>query len=73
MADSSLIQFHRVLIAAGILFCGGFAVWTFLAAARTGAAGLWILGGVFVLLAFALGYYLAHLRRFLDLGDDGER
>lgn len=69
VARSSLITFHRVLIAAGILFCAGFAAWTFVAAARDDAGGLWALGGVFAVLAVALGWYLANLRRFLDLDD----
>lgn len=69
MNQSSLIQFHRVLIAAGIVFCAGFAAWTFVAAARDGGVERWLLGGVFVVLAAALAVYLWNLRRVLGYGD----
>lgn len=71
MSQSSLIQFHRVLITAGILFCAGFAAWTFHAAARDGRPALWVLGSVFVLLAVGLGVYLRNLRRVLGYGESG--
>lgn len=62
---SSLIRFHRVLISAGILFCGGFAVYTFVIASREEAGWLWVLGGVFAIFAVGLAVYLWNLRRFL--------
>ncbi len=68
---SSLIQFHRVLIAAGILFCGGFAAYTFALASREGGGGwMWALGAVFA--AFAVGFtvYLWNLSRVLGYSDD---
>ena len=65
MNGSSLIQFHRVLISAGILFCGGFAIWAFLAASRSDRGSFWLLGAVFAILAVALGVYLWNLRRIL--------
>lgn len=70
MSRSSLIPFHRVLISAGILFCGGFAVWTFVEASRTGSAAAWAIGGVFAALALGLAVYLRNLSRFLGYGDD---
>lgn len=70
MSKSSLIPFHRVLISAGILFCAGFAGWTFFEAADSDGIGLWALGGVFVVLALALSVYLWNLDRFLGIEKD---
>lgn len=70
MSRSSLIPFHRVLISAGILFCGGFAVWTFVEASRSDGAGTWALGVVFAILAVALAIYLWNLSRFLGYRED---
>ena len=70
MRGSSLTQFHRVLIASGIVFCGGFAAWAFVSASRSGSAGFWVLGAVFAILAVALGIYLWNLRRVLGYEDD---
>lgn len=70
MSRSSLIPFHRVLISAGILFCGGFAVWTFVGASRSGGTGAWAVGSVFAILAVALAVYLWNLSRFLGYRDE---
>lgn len=71
MSRSSLIPFHRVLITAGIVFCAGFGVWTFVAASRARDGGwLWVLGSVFVVLAVALAVYLYNLNRILGLSED---
>lgn len=70
MARSSLIAFHRVLIAAGILFCGGFAGSMFVAAARGGGLGPWLLGGVFAALTVLLIVYLWNLRRIVGYRQD---
>lgn len=67
MRGSSLIPFHRVLISAGILFCGGFGIWTFVAAADSDGLGLWVLGSVFVVLAVVLAVYLWNLNRILGI------
>jgi hypothetical protein len=68
---SSLIPFHRVLISAGILFCGGFAVYTGVLAGREGGgAGMYLLSAVFAAFALALGYYLWNLKRFVGYRDD---
>lgn len=53
-----MIPFHRILIATGILFCAGFALWSIW-------RGQMILGIGFGALAAALAYYLRHLRRFI--------
>ena len=60
-----MIHFHRFLIATAILFCAGFAAWTF-AAYRAGGPG-WQLAlcATFATAAGALGYYLKNLDRFL--------
>lgn len=73
MGRSSLIPFHRVLITAGIIFCGGFAVWILNAAMRDGGLGLWLLGIVFAILAVGLGFYLRNLNRFLGLPKESVR
>lgn len=65
-ARSSLIPFHRVLIATGIVFCAGFAVYAWLGGQRALAA-------VFAVLAFALGVYLYNLNRFLGYREDRTR
>lgn len=68
--QSSLIGFHRVLISAGILFCAGFAVWTFVVASREGAGWLWVVGGVFAVFAAGLAVYLWNLDRILGIEKD---
>jgi hypothetical protein len=65
----SLINFHRGLIAAAILFCFGYGIWELAGhaqPARTGSLGL---GVVFVVLGCALVYYLVRLNRFLGYGN----
>ena len=66
----SLVSFHKVLITAAILFCGGFAAWEVNRYATDGS-GSPILAAVFGALAVLLAFYLAHLRRFL--GDHNSR
>lgn len=63
----SLISFHRVLIAFGILFCTGYAVWelrNFIASGRPSSLAIAL---AFVVAAGGLGYYLRHLSRLLRL------
>jgi hypothetical protein len=60
-----VIPFHRVLIATGIVFCGGFAVWALAHYAVEPRPGLLVLAVAFAAFAAGLGYYLAHLRRFI--------
>lgn len=60
---SSLIGFHRVLITAGILFCGGFAVYAW-------SGGHTTLGLIFAVLAAVLLVYLWNLSRVLGYRDE---
>lgn len=53
-----MIPFHKLLIATGVVFCGGFAAWSLW-------RGALLLGIGFALLAVGLGYYLTNLKRFL--------
>ena len=62
----SLISFHRLLITAAILFCGGFAVWEFSAYGGGGEPASLVLAIVFAILTAGLIYYLVNLQRFLD-------
>lgn len=71
MAGSSLIPFHRVLIAAGILFCAGMSWWMF--SKSGGGSGYVALGAVFAVLSVALVVYLWNLRRVLGYRDRDER
>ena len=68
----SLINFHRLLITAGIVFCVGFGVWGMVVWELGGGAGTLTLGVVFLALGLLLGYYLVNLRRFLGY-DEEER
>lgn len=61
----TLIAFHRTLITAAILFCGGFAAWEYVAYSRNGSAGQLVLAIVFAVLTAGLIYYLINLQRFL--------
>ncbi len=63
----SLIGFHRVLIAAAILFCAGYGAYELLAFIRGGGNGSLVMSGVFFVLAAGLSYYLWHLNRFLGV------
>lgn len=73
----SLINFHRLLISAGILFCGGYGIWELVQYRQTMEAGAetgrLLLGLTFLILAVFLAVYLARLRKFLgyDQKDDG--
>ena len=66
----SLIAFHRLLIAAAILFCLGFGLWELLAARDGGGVGALALALIFTLLGIGLIVYLMHLGRFLGY-DEG--
>lgn len=68
MAGSSLVPFHRVLIAAAIAFCAGFAWWMF---TRDGGESVayQVIGVVFAILAVLLAVYLWNLGRVLGYDD----
>jgi hypothetical protein len=61
----TLIGFHRLLITAAILFCGGFSAWEFSRYADGAGGGALGLGITFAVLTAGLVYYLINLRRFL--------
>ncbi len=63
----SLISFHRILIAAAILFCVGYAVYELVAFARDGGNGSLEISGFFFVSTAALTYYLWHLKRTLGV------
>lgn len=63
----SLINFHRVLIAAAILFCAGYGGWELLAFARGGGNGSLVISGVFFVFTAALSFYLWRLKRILGI------
>ena len=61
----SIVAFHRVLIATAILFCAGYGLYELVGFSREGGTGALVLGGVFLILAAGLSYYLWRLNRFL--------
>ncbi len=61
----SIIAFHRILIAFAILFCAGYGAYELVGFSREGGTGALVLGGVFLILAAGLSYYLWRLNRFL--------
>lgn len=71
MPGSSLIPFHRVLIAAAILFCAGMSWWMFSMRGSGGSTPYGFLGAIFAILAVALVVYLWNLRRVLGYRDRG--
>jgi len=60
-----MIIFHRFLIGTAIVFCAGFAVWTFLNSRSSGSTGAMLLSLAFGVAAIGLSYYLKNLKRFL--------
>lgn len=60
-----MIPFHRFLIGTAIVFCAGFALWTYGAYQTSGGAIFRVLSTGFGVAAVALGYYLMNLKRFL--------
>lgn len=65
----SLIWFHRVLIAAAIIFFLGFGVASIADYLDTRASADLLLGVVSCAAGVALAFYLQRLRRFLNLPD----
>lgn len=66
----SLIGFHRVLIGSAIVFCFGFAVWQFVGYTRAGGTGDLLIAIAFFAGGVLLSFYLAHLRRVLNLPEN---
>lgn len=73
MPGSSLIPFHRVLIATAIVFCAGFAWWMFSLSGESDSTGYAVVGAVFGILAVVLAVYLWNLRRVLGYRDESGR
>ncbi|MDX1566414.1 MAG: hypothetical protein R3223_01355 [Longimicrobiales bacterium] len=69
----SLLQFHRLLIAFGILFCLGYAGWEVRGLLEDGSFSSLALAMVFGLLAFILSVYLWQLNRWLGYGEEDRR
>lgn len=67
---ASLIGFHRVLIACGIAFCLGYALWELRSWWGGGSSASLVMGLLFAALAAGLGYYLARLRSFVGYRDE---
>ena len=65
----SLINFHRVLIVAAILFCAGYGAFELQALVRSGGEGLPLISGFFFVCAAALSVYLWHLKRILGVDE----
>lgn len=68
----SLVGFHRALIAVAVVFCLGYGTWELVGAARPGGGGSRIVGGVFLLLAVGLAWYLLRLNRILGYAADDD-
>lgn len=70
MPGSSLIPFHRVLIATAIALCAGLAWWMFSMIGEGGSTPYGLLGAIFAILAVVLAIYLWNLRRVLGYRDE---
>ena len=70
MPGSSLIPFHRVLIATAIALCAGLAWWMFSMIDEGGSTPYGLLGAIFAILAVVLAIYLWNLRRVLGYRDE---
>jgi hypothetical protein len=63
----SLINFHRILIVAAILFCAGYGAYELSGIASEGGRGSLLLSGFFFVCAAGLSYYLWRLKHFLGV------
>ena len=66
----SLISFHRFLISAAIVFCGGYALWEVQAFNRTNDYNALMLGISFSVICVGFMVYLWKLNSFLGLDAD---
>lgn len=67
---STLVPFHRFLIASAIVFCAAFSAWELVRFASTDAMLDLVIGLAFALAAGLLLAYLLQLRRILKLPPD---
>lgn len=65
----SLISFHRILIAAAILFCAGYGGYELSAFAKDGGTGSLAISGFFFVCTGGLIYYLWHLNNILGVDE----
>ncbi len=65
----SLVNFHRVLIAIAILFCGSYGVYELVEFTENGETGSLLISGFFLVATVGLAYYLRHLKRILGVDE----
>ncbi len=65
----SLVNFHRVLIAIAILFCGSYGVYELVEFTENGETGSLLISGFFLVVTVGLAYYLRHLKRILGVDE----
>ena len=65
----SLVNFHRVLIAIAILFCGAYGVYELVEFTENGETGSLLISGFFLVATVGLAYYLRHLKRILGVDE----
>ncbi len=65
----SLINFHRVLIVAAILFCAGYGAYELMAFTGVGGNGSRVLSAFFFVCAAGLSYYLWRLKDILGVDE----
>ena len=65
----SLINFHRVLIVAAIVFCAGYGAFELSGFTKGGGNASLAMSGVFFVLTALLSYYLWRLKRFLGVDE----
>jgi hypothetical protein len=65
----SLVNFHRILIAIAILFCGAYGVYELVQFTENGETGSLLISGFFLVATVGLAYYLRHLKRILGVDE----
>ena len=65
----SLINFHRVLIAFAILFCGGYGLYELSGFSEDGETTSLMISGFFLASTLGLSYYLWHLKSILGVDE----
>ncbi len=65
----SLINFHRILIVAAILFCVGYGIYEFPGITGGGRDGSLVLSAFFLVCAVGLSYYLWRLKSILGVDE----
>ncbi len=65
----SLINFHRVLIAFAILFCGGYGLYELVGFNEDQETTSLVISGFFLACTVGLSYYLWNLKRILGVDE----